>query len=88
MGPHFTLEDATRMMRRTEESKIRMIAIGHIQYTVRRFPGHYSASERASLLIFLFIQQGKWVLAEGDDVEGQVLRFVVSADVAEDKWKT
>ncbi|KIM36753.1 hypothetical protein M413DRAFT_448889 [Hebeloma cylindrosporum] len=39
-GPVFTLEDAIRMTRRTEESKIRTIAIGRFQYTVCPFAAY------------------------------------------------
>ncbi|KAF8957315.1 hypothetical protein BDZ97DRAFT_1846863 [Flammula alnicola] len=61
----FTLQDATDMMLRNEESKLRTISIGHVQYT------------------------GKWVLEESDEAEnGYSLKFVVSADLAEERWKT
>jgi hypothetical protein len=39
-------------------------------------------------MLNILVQQGKWVLEERDDSEGQALKFVVSEDVAEDKWKT
>jgi len=45
-GPVFTLQDAMRMMRRTEESKIRTIAIGRFQYTVCSFPWYSSALQQ------------------------------------------
>lgn len=32
--PHFTMEDARDVMLRDENSKLRVIAIGHIQYKV------------------------------------------------------
>lgn len=60
-GLKFTMEDARDMMLRDENSKLRVIAIGSMQY------------------------KGKWVL---EDDEGVALKFVVSADVAEDKWQT
>ncbi|KAH9485727.1 hypothetical protein JR316_0002642 [Psilocybe cubensis] len=60
----FTLEDATGMMLRNENLKLRTISIGYKQFT------------------------GKWVLQESDDGELGKLNFVVSEDVAEDKWKT
>ncbi|KDR75496.1 hypothetical protein GALMADRAFT_68293 [Galerina marginata CBS 339.88] len=64
---HFTLEDATRMMLRTEDSRLRTISIGHVQYT------------------------GKWILGEDDGTKENAsdkLKFIVSADLAEDRWKT
>ena len=71
------------MMLRDENSKLRVIAIGNMQYKVD-----------ITLLILRFLcfdcfsfgEKGKWVLEEVD--ESVPLRFVVSADVAEDKWQT
>ncbi|KAF4621417.1 hypothetical protein D9613_001027 [Agrocybe pediades] len=72
----FTLQDATSMMLRSEDSKLRSISIGHMQYT------------------------GKWMLQNpqeqsyenASDPNGTLaetkLKFVVTAKVAEDKWRT
>ncbi|KAF8817512.1 hypothetical protein BYT27DRAFT_7199043 [Phlegmacium glaucopus] len=61
-SPRFTLEDARDLMLRDKNSKLRVIAIGHIQF------------------------KGKWALEEVD--ERVALKFVVSANVAEEKWQT
>ncbi|KAF5322508.1 hypothetical protein D9619_001586 [Psilocybe cf. subviscida] len=62
----FTLEDAKNMMRRSEDSKLRTIVIGHVKYT------------------------GRWEFRESESEIGgktSTIELVVSADLAEDRWK-
>jgi hypothetical protein len=72
-GPKFTLEDAREMM---ENSKLRVIAIANMQYKVNPACRWFDTSTD-------ILEKGKWVLEER-----VALKFVVSADVAEDKWQT
>ena len=71
-------------MLRDENSKLRVIAIANMQYKV---------NHASYLLVWdscadsLFGEKGKWVLEEEVD-ESVALKFVVSADVAEDKCQT
>jgi hypothetical protein len=89
-GLKFTLEDAREMMLRDENSKLRVIAIANMQYKVGR--SRFLSTGLKFLCVnffFLFFsgEKGKWVLEEEVD-ESVALKFIVSADVAEDKWQT
>lgn len=68
------------MMLRDENSKLRVIAIANMQYKVDHTFWFEISVE------FFSCEKGKWVLDEEND--GVALKFVVSADVAEDKWQT
>ena len=72
------------MMLRDENSKLRVIAIANMQYKVNYAFSIYSFK---IFVLILFGEKGKWVLEEEVD-ESVALKFVVSADVAEDKWQT
>ena len=87
-GPKFTSEDARDMMLRDENSKLRVIAIGSMQYKVNPAISLWFNSSLNSFFFsfFFFLRKGKWVLEEVD--ERVALKFVVSANVAEDKWQT
>ena len=56
-GLKFTLEDAREMMLRYEDSKLRVIAIGNMQYKVRSLPSGFLRF--LLILILLLGEKGK-----------------------------
>ncbi|KAF8911647.1 hypothetical protein CPB84DRAFT_1762467 [Gymnopilus junonius] len=96
----FGMEDARRMMRRSEESRLRVISIGHVQYTGKwvleqessdvdnqghDHPDHPDSQQKVD-----GHEEKEPLPTQGikDGKNESRLKFVVSADVAEDRWKT
>jgi len=71
-------------MLRTEDSRLRAIAVGPSFYTVRSFVFF----EICEVLDAIFTFKGKWTLQEpGEKDKGSVLKFQVLSDAAEDRWQ-